>query len=243
MPGATDTGNHGDDQVTNVPLPFPYIACGGTYNNINVSSTGNAQFNTSDSDFNNICLPWSGHHCTIFPYWDDLRTDSNSGCVSFPGGTCGVYTSVTGSAPNRIFNIEWRAVYFASPTDTANFELRLYEGQNRFDVIYGPTANDNITATAGMQSSDTCFAQYFCNGSGGPATGGWTVGPAGTPNPTPTATATPPGTATATPTATATATATPTQTPSPTATVTPRPTSTPRSSPSPRVRPTPPPRP
>jgi len=75
---------------------------------------------------------------------------------------------VTGSAPNRIFNIEWRAVYFASPTDTANFELRLYEGQNRFDVIYGPTANDNITATAGMQSSDTSLLSILATVQGVP---------------------------------------------------------------------------
>jgi hypothetical protein len=200
-----------------------------------------------------VCLPWSGHDCTIFPYWDDLRTDANAGCAGFPGGTCGVYTSVSGTAPNRIFNIEWRAVYFADPGQTVNFELSLYEGQNRFDVIYGSTASGNTSATAGMQSNDTCFAQYFCNGSGGQATGGWTVGPAGTPSPTPTATASATATATATatvtPTATATATATPTatttptQTPTATPTTTPRPTPTPRSSPPPRPRPTPAPRP
>ena len=150
MPGSTDTGNHGDDQVTNVPLPFSYSACGGTYNSINVSSNGNAQFNTSDTAFTNVCLPWSGHDCTIFPYWDDLRTDSNSGCASFPGGTCGVYTSVTGSAPNRIFNIEWRTVYFSNVAQTANYELRLYEGQTHFDVIYGSLGMGNSSATAGV---------------------------------------------------------------------------------------------
>ena len=45
--------------------------------------------------------------------WDDLRTDDNSGCTGYPGDTCGVYTSVSGTAPNRVFNIEWRAVYMA----------------------------------------------------------------------------------------------------------------------------------
>ena len=57
--------------------------------------------------------------------------------LSLPGGTCGIFTSVSGTAPNRIFNIEWRTVYFADPNQTANHELRLYEGQTRFDVIYG----------------------------------------------------------------------------------------------------------
>ena len=47
--------------------------------------------------------------------------------------------------PNRIFNIEWRAVYYnaGSGTGNANFEVRLYEGQSRFDVIYGNLTNSN----------------------------------------------------------------------------------------------------
>ena len=162
VPGDTDTGNHGEDLVTNVALPFPYMACGTAHTSINVSVNGNAQFTTSDVDYlSNTCLPWSGHDCTIFPYWDDLRTDDNSGCTGYPGDTCGIYTSVSGTAPNRIFNIEWRAVYMDDPDQKANFELRLYEGQNRFDVIYGTLEEGNSGATAGVQSCDTCFAEYL----------------------------------------------------------------------------------
>ena len=195
--------------MTNVALPFPYMACGTAHTSINVSVNGNAQFTTSDVDYlSNTCLPWSGHDWTIFPYWTDLRTDDNSGCTGYPGDTCGIYTSVSGTAPNRIFNIEWRAVYMDDPNQKANFELRLYEGQNKFDVIYGTVEEGNSSATAGVQSCDTCFAQYFCNGSGGSPTGGWTsTGPGSACSPTPTPTAT--ATFTPTPTPTATATFTP----------------------------------
>jgi hypothetical protein len=137
-----------------------------------VSSNGTAQFTTTDTPFTNSCLPWTSHNYTIFPYWDDQRTDAQSGCSGFPGGTCGIFTSVSGSAPNRIFNIEFRTVYFANTAQRANFELRLYEGQARFDVIYGTVDRGTTSATAGVQKSDTNFTQYFCNGSGGPATGG-----------------------------------------------------------------------
>ena len=41
------------------------------------------------------------------------RIISFTGCNGFPGATCGIFTSVTGTAPNRQFNIEWRAVHFA----------------------------------------------------------------------------------------------------------------------------------
>src|SRR5439155_21862108 len=120
------------------------------------------------------------------------------------GTGSGIFTSTTGSAPNRIFNIEWRTVYFNNTAQTANYELRLYEGQSRFDVIYGTVAQGNASATSGVQKNDTAFDQYFCNGSGGAATGGqsYIITPWGKPTPTPTASPS------ATPTATATATAT-----------------------------------
>ncbi len=269
VPGTTDIGNHGDDTVTTIALPFSYTLYDQTFTSINLSSNGNAQFTTTDTTFTNQCLPWTTHNYTIFPYWDDLYL-VNSGF--------GIFTSISGTAPNRIFNIEWRAQYFPG-SGSAGFELRLYEGQLRFDVIYGTVTNGNTSATAGVQRDNTFFTQYFCNGSGGAATGGQsyvyipppcpTPTPSATPSPTatftptptptatatatptathtPTPTATATATATATPTATATATATvaptATATPTPTPTSTPRPTPTPRSSPPPRPRPTPPPRP
>ena len=73
MPGTTDTGNHGDDQVTTVALPFSYSLYDQTFNGINLSSNGNAQFTTTDTAYTNVCpLPWTTHNYTIFPYWDDL---------------------------------------------------------------------------------------------------------------------------------------------------------------------------
>ena len=43
----------------------------------------------------------------------------------------------------------------------------MYEGQTRFDVIYGTVSQGNTSATAGVQKNNTAFDQYFCNGSGG----------------------------------------------------------------------------
>jgi hypothetical protein len=241
VPGNTDTGNHGDDVVTTISLPFPVTFYGQTFSGINLSSNGNAQFTTTDTIFTNVCLPWTNHDYSIFSYWDNLRTDNLgwAGCTGYPADTCGIYTSVSGNAPNRIFNIEWRAVYFANTAGVANFELRLYEGRPGFlAVIYGTVDEGNTSATAGVQRDNNCFVQYFCNGSGGPPTGGWTTG---VPTPTPTPTATP--TATFTPTPTASNTPTPTATATVTPTTTPRPSPTPRVNPTPRQRPTPAPRP
>jgi N-acetylneuraminic acid mutarotase len=161
VPGTTDTGNHGDDTVTTVALPFPYTLYDQTFTSINLSSNGNAQFTTTDTTFTNQCLPWLTHNYTIYPYWDDLYL-VNSGF--------GIFTSISGTAPNRVFNIEWRAQYFPG-SGSANFELRLYEGRSRFDVIYGTVTNGNTSATAGVQRDDINFSQAFCNGIGGTASG------------------------------------------------------------------------
>ena len=178
--GTTDVGNHGDDQVTTVALPFSYTLYDQTYSAVSLSSNGNAQFTTTATDPLNSCLPWTSHNYTIFPYWSELYLVNPA---------YGIFTSVSGSAPNRIFNIEWRAQYFPG-SGGANFELRLYEGQTRFDVIYGSVSGGNTFATAGVQKNDTNFQQYFCNGTGGSATGGqsYILSPCGTPTPMPTCT-------------------------------------------------------
>ena len=50
VPGTTDIGNHGDDTVTTIALPFPYALYGTTFTSVNLSSNGNAQFMTTDTD-------------------------------------------------------------------------------------------------------------------------------------------------------------------------------------------------
>ena len=83
----------------------------------------------------------------------------------------GIFISTTGSAPNRIFNIEWRTCYYAAGAcaGTANFEVRLYENPlpyGRFDVIYGAsTGTPGAGDVAGVQvnSGSGFFTQDFCN--------------------------------------------------------------------------------
>jgi hypothetical protein len=141
--GVTDTGNHCNDCTTTLALPFAWTHYGVPYTIGNVSSNGNLQFGSFNTAYDNLCVP-TGFNDTIFPYWDDLRTD----------GVGGIYTSLTGSSPNRIFNIEWRACtnnWAACTSVNTDFVLRLYEGQTRFDVIYGTIQNNGNSATIGVQ--------------------------------------------------------------------------------------------
>ncbi len=167
-PGTTDTGNHCDDCSTAVALPFPVSVYGQTFNSVNVASNGSLDLIGTQAPFTHACqvLPNTLWTMAILPYQDDLRTDNLSwvGCNAFPGATCGVFTSVTGTAPNRNFNVEWRAVHFADTTTSVNFEVVFHEGQTSFDVIYGATSDNGLDETSGVQASSTGPATTFSCG-------------------------------------------------------------------------------
>ena len=252
VPGDTDIGNHTDDGDTFVSLPFAFQLYDQTFNGVNVSSNGRLDFVTINEPggFQTACLPappnLGPYDFSVFAVWQDLRTDAQVGCAGFPGGTCGIFTSVTGTAPNRIFNIEWRAVYFADNSTTANFEARLYEngGPNndlRFDVVVGtvqPGGDHSYVSGVQGNSGAGFFTQDFCDPNP-PAAASHTyeIPPCASPSPTPTS---PPVTPTPTP---ASPTPTPSIPPSPTPTPTPSPTASPTPRVTPRPRPTPHPRP
>src|SRR4029453_7367769 len=129
-----DTGTPPDEGTPFISLPFSFVLYDQTYNGVRVSSNGNAQFVSDDADWVSQCLPWPDHDYTIYPIWTDQCTDNNAntcGGVN-PRSGLGIFTSVSGSAPDRIFNIEWRTVLYASvdTTPTLNYELRVYENPN-----------------------------------------------------------------------------------------------------------------
>ena len=175
VPGVTNINNHCDDCDTSVALPFPFTLYDQSFNSVNVSSNGRLDFVVANEPggFQTSCLPAppniGPYDYTIFGLWHDQRTDIGlPGCAGFPGGQCGVFTSVSGSAPNRIFNVEFRTVRFDDPTQRENYEVRLYENpalNKRFDVIYGTLTGVTTADVAGVQgdAGNGLFTQDFCN--------------------------------------------------------------------------------
>ena len=246
VPGVDDIGNHCDICGTDITLPFPVTLYAQTFTAAHAGSKGHLTFGISNDGFPVTCSPFGFPDTTyvLAPYWTDQVTDQTGG---------GIFTTTTGTAPNRIFYIEWRTQYYNQP-QTVNYEIALYESADPpFQFIYNiitpaGIANDS-ELVVGVKKDEASFTQYGCDPTGGqnpPVGSGLCLTasvPCGTPTPTPTATVTP--TATPTPTATVTPSATPTATPSitpsptPTATVTPTPRATPRPRPTPHPRPTP----
>jgi hypothetical protein len=174
VPGNTDTGNHCAWCDTMINLPFPFVLYDQTFNAVMVNSSGRLDFvcNNEPSGYTETCLPAPPNNCpydyTIFALWGEWYTGTGAtGCSRWANG-CGIFTSVSGIAPNRIFNIEWHAVRRENDALTANFEVRLYENHanKRFDVIYGviqPYPFSLNLFTAGVQGSTGFFSQDFCN--------------------------------------------------------------------------------
>ena len=159
VPGTVNVGNSGDDVTTNIAIPFPFPFYATPFAAANVSSNGNLQFTSNSTAFSNVCpFPVASMNNLMAAHWDDLRTDGAGG---------GIFTSTSGVAPNRIFNIEWRAIYFGGTTPL-NFEIRLHETTGVIDYIYAVLNGTGGSASVGIQKANGAggpsnFAVFSCN--------------------------------------------------------------------------------
>src|SRR5207249_1676724 len=153
VPGTDDIGNHCWNCTTTINLPFEFRLFDRTFASAKVDSKGTLQLGSNLSNGNNTCLPGTSYGYTIFAEWDNYRTDLTNQ---------GIFTSVSGTAPSRIFNIEWRTSQIGEG-GLINFEIRLYENSpdGRFDLVYGSSGNrEGLDATVGVQKDDTHLTQF-----------------------------------------------------------------------------------
>ena len=165
--GVLVAGSAVDDGTVAITTPagFAFTVYGNSFpggSTLTASSNGNLQFAaTGSTAFTNAALPVSGTFPatlpTIFPYWDDL---------DLRNGTNGIYTSLTGSSPNRIFTVEWRGILFGAAASTVNFAVLLHEGSSSFDFVYlNAVGASGAGATIGVQpaATGTGFTQFSFN--------------------------------------------------------------------------------
>jgi len=138
--GVTDIGNHGDEVMTTVALPFPVTVWGITYTSVNASSNGFVEFGQATNAFN-FSLPNSSLGATINVCERDTTTS---------GTGLGIFTTTVGSSPNRTFVIEWRMNSLAG--GTLNAEIKFFEGSTTFETLYTTSTSSN-TVSIGIQSA------------------------------------------------------------------------------------------
>jgi hypothetical protein len=166
-PSCADAQSPNNDCVGPVALPFDFNFYDQTFpaNSIAyVSTNGNLQFSSSNNGYGfpvSVCFPLNPLNNVIAPFFTDIQTNG-------PGE--GIYTSVSGSAPNRIFNIEWRASFDFSTPGSLNFQIRLYEGAGavgqKFDIIYGTVSGSGASAPGDGTTLPAIGSQRGSTGSG-----------------------------------------------------------------------------
>jgi hypothetical protein len=216
-------GSQSDDVGIPITFPFPIMLGSSTYITASVNTNGHIDLDGVEATPGiTSCvpdpLPDPELTTAIFPYWTDLDMR-----VVFCNSDCGIWTDVLGAAPNRTFNMEWRASLYGQSRRLVNFTVSFYEGRPGFEVTYGSNTSEGTDpVVVGVQIGES-VCEYQC------LVGGIPQGlrivyprpPCGPPTATPTVTFTPTGTRTLLPTSTPTRTRTRTVTRTPIRTPTP----------------------
>lgn len=136
-----------DDAVSGgIALPFPFTFFGNTYNTVYISSNGFITFLAGQP--NGCCsgqpLP-SGFapNGLVAGYWEDLNP-SQGGTISY---------QVLGSAPSRIFVVEFQQVPHFFNTEPVSFQILLYESGGIIDIYCKTCTASSGNHTQGIENA------------------------------------------------------------------------------------------
>ena len=136
------TGPTGNNTHSDVNIGFSFNYAGTDYTQVRINTNGWAALNLSGPDLishDNIRLFIETDPATaLAPWWDDLLVDGGSSVSYLTSGT----------APNRVFTVEWNSVLAYSSVSTAriSFQVKLFETTNVIKFCYG-------TVTPGAHST------------------------------------------------------------------------------------------
>lgn len=118
----TAFGSWDDGYVTGIPIGFPFTFCGVTYNDVTAHTNGYMCFGANT----NMYLGWSSAALTymgpaVFAMWHDgMGQNATATPVTY---------QTTGTAPNRVFTLEFRNWgTFSYSGAVVTFQYKLYEG-------------------------------------------------------------------------------------------------------------------
>ena len=134
-----------DDEVSNaIPIGFPFSYYGQSYTQAYVSSNGFISFssNTPAACCQRLSPPDSAAPNNIIAgYWGDLNPQA--------GGQ--IWYQTIGAAPNRKFIIQFTNIQHARSTNTASFQIVLYEGPGNFEIRHQDCASDGSNHVTGFE--------------------------------------------------------------------------------------------
>lgn len=129
-PTATSTILCDDCAQTGVPIGFSFPFCGNYYSTVAVHSNGYISLSNSGSVYLSPSTSYiPSIQPVLFPMWGD-EYGASSGCAAG--------YQLTGTAPNRVWTMEWRnwRPFSYSTYSEYSMQVRLYEGSGRIQFVY-----------------------------------------------------------------------------------------------------------
>lgn len=140
-------GSIGDDvAIGNLPIGFTFNYNGTPQTVFAVASNGFIELGSTLSYSNNTGSGWtpssnllSGRANILAPLWEDNNTTGGS-----------IIYATTGSVGSRVLTVQWTGMHVGSTGSasqpTIDMQVRLYEGSNKIEFMYGAT-NASFTST------------------------------------------------------------------------------------------------
>jgi hypothetical protein len=156
----TLTGTLDDGYANNIPIGFNFIYNSVSYTTVAVSTNGYVSLGQSIST-----LPGSTNNLTngsgttsprpiLAPLWDNLNF--NTATITY---------QTTGTAPYRIFTVQWLNARWGSTATNpgVSFQLRLKEFDSKVEFIYRPESGGLVapTASIGITNAATGTGNFF----------------------------------------------------------------------------------
>jgi hypothetical protein len=160
---ASTSWGFGDENISNVfnmPGGFNFSYQGGLVTGIRVNTNGwisldaTSTFDqsTSGAVFSSI-LTSTTYDCErmkVAPFAQDLVTTghvNNVATYTAANISNSIKWDVTGTAPNRIFTVEFAGMeLYANPGPNLNYQVKLYETNNKIEFVYGTMEHSNGTS-------------------------------------------------------------------------------------------------
>lgn len=141
--------------VVNIGFTFNFGGCTTTpYTQVEVSSNGWLVLGTGATGAQSTNdMAWSNYGPLLAPLWDDLQVNTG-GSVNY---------QLTGSAPNRVFTIEYKNMEWnwSSSSSDISFQVKLYETSGKIEYIYRDDLGSLNSASASIGINGGVAGDYY----------------------------------------------------------------------------------
>ncbi len=161
-------GDYDIEDAPNIPIGFDFKYAGQIYNTVTISVDGAISFTASNIYGSNDLASTDGNHINVVaPFWDDLKIfDVDGGVISY---------KTMGTAPNRVFVVEWKNIRRYDHTGTMSFRLFLKETTNYIKFQYGPSNISFANASIGFNVNNGSGTSFLSVTPGSPVSLNTTV--------------------------------------------------------------------